>query len=126
MLVEKWTREGRLEKEKAELDEFFRRTGYPRAPRFYVIKWLTDWVRELGIDGYRVDTAKHFEETVSAELRKEADSAFADWKRAHPEQKLDELPFYMVGEVYGWEESQGKSYNFGDRRWISSRSGTMR
>ena len=27
----------------------------------------------------------------------------------------DELPFYMVGEVYGWEESQGKSYNFGDR-----------
>lgn len=114
-LVEKWTREGRLEREKAELDQFFTRTGYPRAPRYYVIKWLTDWVRELGFDGYRVDTAKHFEESVSAELRKEADIAFADWKRANPEQKLDELPFYMVGEVYGWDESQGRGFNFGDR-----------
>jgi alpha-amylase len=115
MLVEKWTREGRRDKEKAELDEFFKRTGYPRAPRYYVIKWLTDWVRELGIDGYRVDTAKHFEESVSAELRKEADSAFADWKRTNPAKKIDELPFYMVGEVYGWEESAGRSFNFGDR-----------
>ena len=114
-LVEKWTREGRLEREKAELDQFFARTGYPRAPRYYVIKWLTDWVRELGLDGYRVDTAKHFEESVSAELRKEADIAFADWKRDHADQKLDELPFYMVGEVYGWDESQGRGFNFGDR-----------
>ena len=115
MLVEKWTREGRLEKESAELDAFFARTGYPRAPRFYVIKWLTDWVRELGLDGYRVDTAKHFEEAVSAELRKEADIAFADWKAANPAKKLDELPFYIVGEVYGWEESAGRSFSFGDR-----------
>ena len=115
MLVEKWTSEGRLEKEKAELDAFFTRTGYPRAPRYYVIKWLTDWVRELGIDGYRLDTAKHFEEAVSAELRKEADVAFADWKAANPAKKLDELPFYIVGEVYGWEESAGRNFNFGDR-----------
>jgi alpha-amylase len=115
MLVEKWTKEGRLDKEKAELEAFFTRTGYPRTPRYYVIKWLTDWVRELGIDGYRVDTAKHFEESVSAELRKEADSAFAEWKRANPAKALDQLPFYMVGEVYGWEEGAGRSFNFGDR-----------
>jgi alpha-amylase len=114
-LIEKWTREGRLEQERSELDAFFTRTGYPRAPRYYVIKWLTDWVRELGIDGYRVDTAKHFEETVSAELRKEADTAFADWKRANPGKVLDQLPFFMMGEVYGWEESQGRNYDFGDR-----------
>ncbi|MCL7971288.1 MAG: alpha-amylase family glycosyl hydrolase, partial [marine benthic group bacterium] len=56
-LLEKWQREGRLVQEVAELDEFFTETGYPRAPRYYLMKWLTDWVREYGFDGYRVDTA---------------------------------------------------------------------
>jgi alpha-amylase len=114
-LIEKWSREGRLDEQRASLDSFFARTGYPRAPRYYVIKWLTDWVREFGFDGYRMDTAKHFGETVSVELKQEAEGAFADWKRAHPAQVLDSLPFYMMGEVYGYEASQGRAYNFGDR-----------
>ena len=114
-LTEKWRREGRLEQERTELDAFFARTGYPKAPRYYVIKWLTDWVRDFGFDGYRVDTAKHFEETVSAELKREAARAFADWKRAHPAQVLDTLPFYMVGEVYGFGVGPERAYNFGDR-----------
>ena len=113
-LVEKWRREGRLEQEQASLDAWFRRTGHPRAPRYYLIKWLTDWVREFGIDGYRVDTAKHFGAAVSAELRQEADRAFADWKKAHPDQVLDDLPFYMVGEVMGWDAGQGRTYSYGD------------
>ncbi len=114
-LVEKWRREGRLDRELAELDAFFRRTGYPRAPRYYVIKWLTDWVREFGFDGYRMDTAKHFAESVSAELAREAELAFADWKRAHPAQVLDDLAFYLMGEVYGWELSHGRTHHYGDR-----------
>jgi alpha-amylase len=114
-LLAKWAREGRRKRETAELDAFFRRTGYPRAPRYYVIKWLTDWVRELGIDGYRVDTAKHFEPAVSAELKREAQRALDDWRRAHPDQARDSFPFYMVGEVYGWQPSQGREYNYGDR-----------
>ena len=114
-LTEKWEREGRLDPELAELDAFFERTGHPRAPRYYIIKWLTDWVREIGFDGYRVDTAKHFEETVSAELKRETERAFADWKEAHPDQVLDNLPFYMLGEVYGYEPSQGRDFDFGDR-----------
>jgi alpha-amylase len=113
-LVEKWRREGRLEREQASLDAFFGRTGYPRAPRYYLIKWLTDWVREFGFDGYRMDTAKHFEAGVAEELKREADRAFADWKRAHPAQVLDDLPFYMVGEVYGWTPAQGREYSYGD------------
>jgi len=115
-LIEKWRREGRLAQERAELDAFFTRTGYPRAPRYYVMKWLTDWVRELGFDGYRVDTAKHFGETVSAELKREAERAFADWKEAHPEKVLDGLPFFMLGEVYNWTVSAGRDFDFGDRK----------
>jgi alpha-amylase len=114
-LIDKWRREGRLETERASLDSFFRRTGRPRAPRWYMIKWLTDWVRRFGFDGYRIDTAKHFGETVSGELKVEAERAFADWKRRHPAQVLDDLPFHMMGEVYGWDPSQGRTYNFGDR-----------
>jgi alpha-amylase len=114
-LLEKWQREGRRDRELAELAAFFRRTGYPRAPRYYLIKWLTDWVREFGFDGYRVDTAKHFGERVSAELKREAEEALADWRQAHSAQVLDGLPFYMMGEVYGWEPSQGRGYDFGDR-----------
>ncbi len=115
-LVEKWKKEGRYEKEVAELDAFFKRTGYPRAPRFYLIKWLTDYVRQYGVDGYRCDTAKHVEETVWAELRKEADQAFADWKKANPAKVLDNNPFYMVGEVYFYKISGGRFYDFGDKK----------
>ncbi|MEA3461861.1 MAG: alpha-amylase family glycosyl hydrolase [Bacteroidota bacterium] len=114
-LLEKWAREGRLEKEMEELDAFFERTGYPRAPRFYIIKWLTDFVRKYGIDGYRIDTAKHTEEGVWSELGKEARLAFADWKKAHPDQVLDDNEFYMVGEVYGYGISGGRMFDFGDR-----------
>jgi alpha-amylase len=115
-LIDKWRAEGRLDQERASLDAFFQRTGHPRAPRYYLIKWLTDWVREYGFDGYRIDTAKHFGESVSAELRQEADRAFADWKQAHPAQVLDSLPFYMVGEVYGWAPGQGREFDYGDRK----------
>ncbi len=113
-LVDKWRAEGRLAAEQASLDSFFTRTGYPRAPRYYFIKWLTDWVREFGFDGYRMDTAKHFEESVSAELKHEADRALAVWKAAHPSEALDSLPFFMVGEVYGWDPGQGRLYSYGD------------
>jgi len=115
-LVEKWKKEGRYEKEVAELDAFFKRTRYPRAPRFYIIKWLTDWVRKYGVDGYRCDTAKHIEESVWAELRAEADLAFADWKKANPAKVLDNNGFYMVGEVYNYFIPAGRLYDFGDRK----------
>jgi alpha-amylase len=115
-LTNKWKREGRYEKEMAELDAFFKRTGYPRAPRYYIIKWLCDYIRKFGVDGYRCDTAKHIEENVWAELRREADRAFADWKAAHPDKVLDNNEFYMVGEVYNYYISGGRMYDFGDRK----------
>jgi len=114
-LLEKWAGEGRLEQELSELDAFFARTGYPRAPRYYIIKWLSDYVREYGIDGYRLDTAKHIEEEIWGELGKEARLALALWKESHPELVLDNNDFYMVGEVYGYGISADRMFNFGDR-----------
>lgn len=110
-LVEKWKAEGRYDQEVAELDAFFERTGHPRAPRFYIIKWLTDYITEFGIDGYRVDTVKHTEESVWQEFKKECDFTFEQFKKNNPEAVLDDNDFYLVGEVYGYGISAGKAYN---------------
>ena len=114
-LVEKWKKEGRYEQEMAELDAFFERTGYPRAPRFYIIKWLSDFVRDFGIDGFRADTVRHIEEEVWSEFKQECDLAFGTWKEQNAEEVLDNNDFYMVGEVYDYDIiSSGKSFDFGD------------
>ncbi|MGB5355108.1 MAG: alpha-amylase family glycosyl hydrolase [Eudoraea sp.] len=115
-LLAKWKKEGRLSTELDELQLFFERTGYPRAPRFYIIKWLTDYVNDLGIDGFRVDTVKHADEQTWAELYAQASYAFEAWKKKHPSEVLDQNPFYMVGEVYGFEISKGREYDFGDKK----------
>ena len=114
-LVAKWKAEGRYEQELKELDAFFERTGLPRAPRFYIMKWLTDYITEFGIDGYRVDTVKHTEEYVWQEFKNECDYAFAEFKKNNPEKVLDENEFYLVGEVYNYVISNGKAFDFGDK-----------
>lgn len=115
-LIEKWKAEGRYEQEVSELDAFFERTGYPRAPRFYIMKWLTDYITEFGIDGYRADTVKHTEENVWQEFRKECDYAFSEYKKANPEKVLDNNEFYLVAEVYNYGISSGRYFDFGDKK----------
>lgn len=115
-LIEKWKAEGRYEQEMKELDEFFQRTGYPRAPKYYIIKWLTDYISEFGIDGYRADTVKHTDEKVWQEFKTECDAAFTQWKINNPDKVLDDNNFYLVGEVYNYGISGGQFFNFGDKK----------
>ncbi|GAA3614717.1 alpha-amylase family glycosyl hydrolase [Flavivirga amylovorans] len=115
-LIEKWKKEGRYEQEIAELNDFFNRTGYPRAPRFYIIKWLTDYITEFGIDGYRCDTVKHTEEFVWQEFKTECDYAFEKWKKDNPKKVLDDNNFYLVGEIYNYGISTGQYFDFGDKK----------
>lgn len=115
-LVEKWKAEGRYEQEVKELDAFFERTGHPRAPRFYIMKWLTDYITEFGVDGYRADTVKHTEEYVWEEFKVECDYAFTEFKKNNSDKVLDDNNFYLVGEVYNYGVSSGEIYDFGDRQ----------
>lgn len=115
-LLAKWKEEGRLSQELDELQLFFERTGYPRAPRFYIIKWLTDYINDFGVDGFRVDTVKHVNEDAWSDLYKEATHAFETWKKKHPDQILDDNPFYMVGEVYNYGINGGRAFDFGDKK----------
>lgn len=115
-LIEKWKKEGRYEQEVAELDAFFAKTGYPRAPKYYIMKWLSDYITDYGIDGYRVDTAKHTYEDVWADFKKVCDQSFADFKKNNPEKVLDNNPFFTVGEVYGYNIGAKKLFDFGDKK----------
>lgn len=115
-LVAKWKKERRYTKEMKELNSFFKRTGYPRAPRFYIMKWLTDYITEFGVDGFRVDTVKHTEEYVWQEFKVLCDAAFTNYKKNNPSKVLDSNDFYLVGEVYSYAISEGKYYDFGDRK----------
>jgi len=115
-LLDKWADEGRLEKEMDELNAFFSETGYPRTPRYYIIKWLTDYIRKYGIDGFRLDTVKHTEESVWSDLWKEAVKAFAEWKALNPDLVVDDNEFFMVGEVYNYGVSGGRWFDFGDQK----------
>lgn len=115
-LKEKWAHEGRLNTELAELETYFQRTGYQRTPQAYIVKWLTDYVAEYGIDGFRVDTVKHASEAAWDMLYKEASYAFNDWKTSHPNEVLDTNSFYMMGEVYNYGISGGRAYDFGDKK----------
>ena len=116
LLAAKWRAEGRYDREMKELDDFFTRTGYPRVPRYYLMKWHADWVRKYGFDGFRADTVKHVEAKVWKELRTVADAAYADWKRANPDKKLGDDKFYMTAEVYNYALRDGLWHNLGDRK----------
>ncbi|MEO8154926.1 MAG: alpha-amylase family glycosyl hydrolase [Rhizobacter sp.] len=94
--------------EPVRLPDFLRRKPDTRARdlpnatvRDYLVTWLTDWVREYGIDGFRADTVKHVEPAAWAELKVAARVALADWKARNPGRAVDDEPFWMVGEYWG-------------------------
>ncbi len=115
-LVEKWKAEGRYEAEMKELEDFFKKTGLEKSPKNYIVKWLTDYVREYGVDGYRVDTVKHVEEEAWNALNEQAQIAFTDWKTANPDAVLDDTAFFMLGELYGYGIDNKRFYDFGDTK----------
>jgi alpha-amylase len=81
--------------------------------RDYLVKWHTDWLRQVGFDGFRCDTAKNVEKASWKALKDAATVALADWKAAHPGDKLDDAPFWMTGEVFGHGVSKDDYYTAG-------------
>jgi alpha-amylase len=63
-----------MSKKQKELDDF-ERTGRI-ATALYIIKWLTDYITEFGVDGYRADTVKHTPALRSKSLNSLRDMLF--------------------------------------------------
>lgn len=76
----------------------------------YLIKWQTDWVKEFGIDGFRVDTVKHVEADVWKRLKAEGTKSLEAWRKANGKSGL---PFFMMGEVWGHDAYRSPYFDDG-------------
>ena len=79
----------------------------------YLVKWHSDWVRKFGIDGFRGDTVKHLEPHAWAKLKQASTEALKAWKAENPGKKIDDLPFFMVGEVWDHGVTRDQWYDNG-------------
>ena len=115
ILQNKWSKEGRLQEEIQSLDNFFEKSGLPRKNVNYIVKWLTDYVREYGIDGFRCDSVKHVEMEHWGILKEQADIALIEWRKNNPDNiaaKWDE-EFWMVGENFDFNNKKDSHYTTG-------------
>jgi len=109
----KWTKEGRYEEEKDSLQKYFEETGKTPTVSNYLIKEISNWVKEYGIDGFRCDTAKHVEQDKWKDLKEQCAKALNEWKIANPDKKLDDSDFWMTGEVWGQKVGRTSYYDNG-------------
>jgi len=79
-------------------------------PVDYISQWLAAWVEEFGINGFRIDTAKHVEIEHWETLKERSNEALENFREENPE-----LPgaafkedFFFLGEVWG----QGLNRNY--------------
>jgi alpha-amylase len=97
-LGRKWTREQPDGDDASAATDF---TDTSRPVRQHLTAWLTNWVRVLGIDGFRLDTAKNLDSITIRHLKSKATEALREWKAGQPQEALDETGFWIVGEVFG-------------------------
>jgi alpha-amylase len=83
------------------------------APADYLIMWLSAWVREFGIDGFRCDTAKHVDMYRWGQLKDACQSALEAWRNDSTKEdtagaKSWDESFWMTGECFGWSSTAGQ------------------
>ena len=109
-------------KHTAEMSEYYPTEGYNVVDlksssnyrvRDYLIYWLSSWVKEFGIDGFRCDTAKHVEKDAWYQLKVACTQALRDWKAANPGKKVDDSDFWMTGEHFGHGVNKDEYYTAG-------------
>lgn len=81
--------------------------------RDYLISWLTGWVRQYGIDGFRCDSAKHVEPDSWLELKRCASQAKREWWEQQSDKSSLSPDFWMLGEVYGHGVESSPYWDFG-------------
>ena len=91
------------------------RTDGKGAQSDYQVIWLSAWVREFGVDGFRCDTAKHVDLFRWGQLKDACESALAKWRAdstkadtAGAKEWKDK--FWMVGEAWGHGSGTSDSY----------------
>lgn len=104
ILKTKWTQEGTYN---AKVSKY----GNSNTVTGYLTTWLSEWVKEYGVDGFRCDTAKHVEFASWKKLKDACVSALKEWRKnnsSKPGAKWDE-DFWMTGEC--WDHNIGYGYD---------------
>ncbi|MDV4152199.1 alpha-amylase family glycosyl hydrolase [Clostridium sp. AL.422] len=91
------------------------RTNLDVDPSTYIIKWLSAWVEEFGIDGFRCDTAKHIDIYRWQQLKDESNKALNTWRKNNPDSPGSNWSddFWMTGEVFGQGLEKNQYYDNG-------------
>ena len=100
ILETKWKQEGTYAQKLAKYGKANTVTGY-------LSTWLSEWVKEYGVDGFRCDTAKHVDKASWNQLKQACVSALREWRsnnkgKAGADWKED---FWMTGEH--WDHGVG-------------------
>ena len=112
-LEKKWKSEGRYDSEVAELKSYLSSHGYDMTVTNCISYWLSSWVRDYGVDGFRCDTAKHVEFASWKRLNDMCTEALKTWKANNPDKKLDDLDFWMTGECWDHGVANDEYYSKG-------------
>ena len=99
-LKDKWKGEGRSNDPWVNPSALPLRKDREWSPMQYLIGWISSWVRELGIDGFRCDIVENVRLHRWKELHVACDKALAEWRAAHPGDPASRWTdrFYMTGD----------------------------
>lgn len=73
------------------------------SPMQYVIAWISSWVEEFGIDGFRCDIVENVHLNRWKELNQACNEALVRWRRQHEGMPASDWndDFYMTGDFDG-------------------------
>lgn len=99
-LVNKWKKEGKDNDAYVNPTARQYRTSRKWSPMQYMIAWISSWVEEFGIDGFRCDIVENVHLYRWKELSEACNEALNKWRANHPDDaasKWDDK-FYMTGD----------------------------
>ena len=99
-LMKKWKAEGK--KNDAWVNPTARklRKNQKWSPMQYLTAWITSWIEEFGIDGFRCDIVENVRLNRWKELNEACNTALGRWRSKHPEDAASKWndSFYMTGD----------------------------
>ncbi|MDE6793413.1 MAG: hypothetical protein K2J48_10065 [Muribaculaceae bacterium] len=99
-LKKKWKKEGKKNDQWVNPTARSLRNDREWSPMQYLIAWISSWVEEFGIDGFRCDIVENVHLNRWKELNKACDEALEKWRKKHPESPASKWTdsFYMTGD----------------------------
>ena len=99
-LKRKWNKEGKSNDAWVNPSARALRKDREWSPMQYVLAWISSWVEEFGIDGFRCDIVENVRLNRWKQLNEACNEALNKWRERHPESPASKWTgrFYMTGD----------------------------